>query len=56
MSGPTLGPSPGGAWKTGMNRVGLRVLETVSPAVLGISDDQRVLGFALRRLQLTRLE
>ena len=49
-------PVSGGAWKTGMNRVGLRVSETVSPAALGISDDQRVLGFALRRLQLTRLE
>ena len=49
-------PVPGSAWKTGMNRVGLRVSETVSPAALGISDDQRVLGFALRRLQLTRLE
>ena len=49
-------PVSGGAWKIGMNRVGLRVSETVSPAALGISDDQRVLGFALRRLQLTRLE
>ena len=49
-------PVPRTVWKTGMNRLGLRVSEAVSPATLGISADRRSLGFALRRLQLTRLE
>ncbi len=44
--------APAAIWKTGMNRVGLRVSEAVSPAELGLSDDQRLLGMALRRLEL----
>lgn len=44
------------AWKTGMNRLRLRASAAVSPADLGLSDDTRVLGVALRRLQLSRLE
>ncbi len=47
---------PPAAWKIGMNRLGLRVSAAVSPATLGLSDDSRSLGVALRRLQLTRLE
>ena len=44
---------PAAAWKTGMNRVGLRVSDAVSPSALGIGDDDRILGIALRRLELT---
>jgi hypothetical protein len=47
---------PAEVWKTGMNRVGLRVSAAVSPSSLGISTDQRILGLALRRLELTLLE
>ena len=47
---------PAMAWKTGMNRVGLRVSAAVSPSVLGLSDDARTLGMSLRRLALTLLE
>ena len=47
---------PAGIWKTGMNRVGLRVSEAVSPGELGLSDDQRLLGVALRRLELNLAE
>ena len=47
---------PAAIWKTGMNRVGLRVSEAVSPAALGLSVDQRLLGMALRRLELNLTE
>ena len=47
---------PATIWKTGMNRVGLRLSEAVSPAALGLSDDQRLLGMALRRLELSLAE
>ncbi len=45
---------PGGVWTTGMNRIGLRVSAVSKPAALGLSDDDRILGLALRRLTLIR--
>ena len=47
---------PAARWKTGMNRVGLRVSSAVSPAALGLSDDQRSLGIAVRRLEFALVE
>ena len=47
---------PATQWKTGMNRVGLRVSSAVTPAAIGMSDDQRSLGLALRRLDLALVE
>ncbi|MEO2197854.1 MAG: hypothetical protein ABGY72_17440 [bacterium] len=47
---------PAVRWKTGMNRVGLRVSSAVSPAALGLSDDQRSLGIAVRRLEFALVE
>ena len=47
---------PAATWKTGMNRVGLRVSSAVSPAALGLSDDQRSLGIAVRRLEFALVE
>ena len=47
---------PAARWKTGMNRVGLRVSSAVSPAALGLSDDQRSLGIAVRRLEFSLVE
>ena len=47
---------PAARWKTGMNRVGLRVSSAVSPAALGLSDDQRSLGIGVRRLEFALVE
>jgi hypothetical protein len=47
---------PATRWKTGMNRVGLRVSSAVTPAAIGTSDDQRSLGLALRRLDLALVD
>ena len=47
---------PAARWKTGMNRVGLRVSAAVSPAALGLSDDQRSLGIAVRRLEFALVD
>lgn len=47
---------PAGPWKTGMNRIGLRVSSAVTPAALGLSDDQRSLGLVLRRFDLALVD
>ncbi len=47
---------PATQWKSGMNRVGLRVSSAVTPAAIGMSDDQRSLGLALRRLDLALVD
>lgn len=47
---------PAAQWKTGMNRLGLRVSSAVTPAAIGTGDDQRSLGLALRRLELTLVD
>ncbi len=47
---------PATQWKTGMNRVGLRVSSAVTPAAIGVSDEQRSLGLALRRLDLALVD
>jgi len=40
-------------WRAGMNRVGLRVSDVIRPADVGRGDDRRLLGVAVRHLELT---
>lgn len=43
---------PASAWRQGMNEVALRVTRVEQPAALGLSDDVRWLGVAVRRIEL----
>lgn len=43
---------PAAAWRQGLNELGVRVSRVEQPAVLGLSNDTRRLGVAVRRLEL----